>query len=78
MGKALAPKTIKAFRGAGYYAPLRIYERPEADDLYRAYTHFQKSAVENLGQEQRSRRICWPGGLRMSSAIPVCSTSSRT
>ncbi len=63
MGKALAPKAIKAFRGDGYYAPLRIYERPEADDLYRAYTQFQKSAVEILGQEQRFKTHLLAGWL---------------
>ena len=63
MGKALAPKAIKAFRGNGYYAPLRIFERSEADDLYRAYTQFQKSAVEILGQEQRFKTHLLAGWL---------------
>lgn len=63
MGKALTPKAIRAFRGDGYYAPIRIYERSEADVLYRTYTQFQKSAMEILGQKQRFKTHLLAGWL---------------
>jgi hypothetical protein len=53
MGKALTPEAIAAFRDDGYYFPIQIFDRAEADSLYPSYTQFQKSAVEILGQEQR-------------------------
>jgi non-heme Fe2+,alpha-ketoglutarate-dependent halogenase len=61
--KAIASKAIKSFRDGGYYAPLRIYERTKADDLYRAYTQFQDSAVEIFGQEQRFKTHLLAGWL---------------
>ncbi len=53
MGKALKPDAIAAFRDEGYYAPLRIFDRTEADNLLQSYTQFQEEAVEVLGEEQR-------------------------
>ena len=53
MGKALTSAIITAFRDEGYYAPLRLFDRAEADDLFHSYVQFQEKAVEILGAEQR-------------------------
>ena len=63
MGKALAPEAIAAFRDDGYYAPLRIFDRTEADDLLRSYTQFPERAVEILGAEQRFKTHLLAGWL---------------
>jgi hypothetical protein len=63
VGKALTPEAIAAFRDEGYYAPLRIFDRTEADDLLRSYTKFQEKAVEILGAEQRFKTHLLAGWL---------------
>ncbi len=63
METGLTSEAIKSFRDNGYLAPIRIYERLEADGLYHAYNQFQKSAVEILGQEQRFKTHLLAGWL---------------
>jgi non-heme Fe2+,alpha-ketoglutarate-dependent halogenase len=53
MGKISTPTIITAFREEGYYAPLRLYDRAEAHELYQSYAQFQEKAVEIFGTEQR-------------------------
>ena len=53
MGKVLTSAIITAFRDEGYYTPLRLFDRAEADDLFQSYIQFQEKAVEMLGAEQR-------------------------
>ncbi len=53
MEKISTPTIIKAFREEGYYAPLRLFDRAEAHNLYQSYAQFQKKAAEIFGIEQR-------------------------
>ncbi len=63
MENAITPDAIAAFRDDGYYAPLRLFERSEADGHLESYTQFQKKAVEILGQEQRFKTHLLAGWL---------------
>ena len=63
MGSILTPDAITAFRDEGYFAPLRVFDRAEADDHFRSYVQFQETAVEILGAEQRFKTHLLAGWL---------------
>jgi len=53
MEKLLTSAIITAFRDDGYYAPLRLFDRGEAYNMYQSYAQFQIRAVEIFGTAQR-------------------------